>query len=327
MVKQQQKKDKKGGSVELGAVATPVVLYGLRSLLTPNKKDKKETAGGKKQYKSKGGEGLANLGELVKKSMEGTVTSGLLNTLMPQQPAATAPVQAGGKRRSQRKQRGGEGEDMPEMIEGGKRRTRKQRGGEGEDMPEMIEGGKRRRQRKQRGGEDMPPMDYVAMPEVPMEGGKRRKARKQRGGEDMPPMEESAMSMEGGKRRRQRKQRGGEGEEYFQDTPAMMGTKPAMSGAVAPPATLPAVPPRAPMVPPAVGMSATNNVVPPASMTGQQKDILELSKLLQASKSVQQAAPAMTGGKKKKYSKKGGALDQYARQLEKISTQLSKLMQ
>lgn len=299
MVKQ-QKKDKKGGSVELGAVATPVVLYGLRSLLTPNKKDKKETAGGKKQYKSKGGEGLANLGELVKKSMEGTVTSGLLNSLMPQ--GAPAAAQAGGKRR-QRKQRGGEGEEEMPM----------------EEIPEVpMEGGKRRR-RKQRGGEDMPPMEEAA---VPMEGGKRRSRRKQRGGEDMPPMEEVAMPMEGGKRRR-RKQRGGEGEEYFQDTPEV-AAKPPMTPPGMAKAAMPDVPAKAPMVPPAVGMSATNNVVPP---TGGQKDILELSKLLQASKSVQQAAPAMTGGKKKKYSKKGGALDQYARQLEKISTQLSKLMQ
>ena len=185
MVKQQQKKDKEGGSVELGAVATPVVLYGLRSLLTPNKKDKKETAGGKQrqQRQQRGGEGLADLGKLVQKSMEGTVTGSLLD----------AVAMEGGKRRKQRKQRGGEGENMPEMpnptaapevMEGGKRRKqRKQRGGEGEEeMP--MEGGKRRRARKQRGGEgeDMP---EVAAPEV-MEGGKRRRARKQRGGEYAP---------------------------------------------------------------------------------------------------------------------------------------------
>ena len=185
MVKQQQKKDKDGGSVELGAVATPVVLYGLRSLLTPNKKDKKETAGGKRQQrKQDGGEGLADLGKLVQKSMEGTVTGSLLNAV---------PME-GGKRRRTRKQRGGEGEApempnppaAPEMpMEGGKRRrARKQRGGEGEEeAPEMpMEGGKRRRARKQRGGEDMP---EVAAPEV-MEGGKRRRSRKQRGGEYAP---------------------------------------------------------------------------------------------------------------------------------------------
>jgi hypothetical protein len=243
MVKQQQKKDKEGGSVELGAVATPVVLYGLRSLLTPNKKDKKETAGGK-QRKQRGGEGLADLGKLVQKSMEGTVTGSLLNAV---------PME-GGKRRRARKQRGGE--DMPEMPN------------PSVEVPEMpMEGGKRRKQRKQRGGEgeDMSEMPEVAAPEV-MEGGKRRRTRKQRGGEgeDMPEVAAPEV-MEGGKRRRARKQRGGE---Y-------------------------------------------------APVDDLKADI---------------GIPKQDGGKKQKdqkkyWAKKGGALDQYAKQLEKISNQLSKLMQ
>jgi hypothetical protein len=227
----QSKKQDKGGAIDLGAVAAPVVLYGIHSLMTANKKTTPPPSANKKPRRfTRGGDGSAELAtEALTSAMDmycdkknvatPAATEQPVSVMAEELMPAVAPGTTGGK---QQKRKGGMRDLLDRLL---------QRGGENGMMvanqdvapPATTVGVST----PSSGGEVEGAVDKTALlnvtmgqvetPEpVPMVGGKKsmKKSKKQmkKGGDD-----EADQEQDGGKKKSKKQMKKGGDDEADQD--------------------------------------------------------------------------------------------------------------
>jgi hypothetical protein len=336
MVKQSKKQqdDKQGGAIDLGTVATPIVLYGLHALL---KDDGKKVMASVTKPMKKFSRGFAKRGGAAEDG-DVAVEMDMAVSGVEETQEDFSNYQLGGKKPwgkgKKMMKKGGDQQEQEQEQDGGKKKraARKQKGGDQEqeqeqDQDQEQDGGKKKRAaRKQKGGDQQDQ-------EQEQDGGKKKKraARKMKKGGaaedgmdmsmDMSGMEETQEDFsnfqDGGKKKKRsaRKQKGGDSFAALEDYYKMPLTQPGPVVDTSDVSTQDAGVTTAP-APPQIGGKKKGK--------GKKGGSAALANVLQnmgiGMVNYDQFGNLASG------EQQGGALEQYTQQLQQLSERLDKMI-